>query len=832
MKLKPDTTISHYKILSEIGKGGMGEVYLAQDTKLNRNVAIKFLSEEWSKDSDKLNRFVQEAQSASALNHPNIITVFEIGETDNAQYIALEYIEGETLTTRLRKKLRFNSALDIATQIASALDAAHAAGIVHRDIKPDNVMVREDGLVKILDFGIAKLTEQKKPEIESEDKTAVQVNTTPGMIIGTANYMSPEQAKGKEVDARTDIFSFGVVLYQMIAGGLPFEGGSPLEIIGSILKDEPKTIENPEVPAEVERIIGKTLRKDRNERYQTIKDVLIDLTDAKEDLKFQNKLDKTIQPNRGEQDTQVLKAATASEAPQTTASETNDSIIIKKSGLGKAAIGILTILLISAIGLGSWYFSGKNADQIDSIAVMPFVNESGNEDIEYLSDGMTETLISSLTEIPDLSVKARSTVFYYKGKNKTPKEIGDELGVEAVLLGRLVQRGDDLKLSLELVDTNTLDAIWSQSYDRKMSNLVTLQSEIASDVSDKLRLKLTTSEQEKVVTSGTASSEAQQLYLKGIFHFNKRFGRNGSKEMERGVRFFKQAIEKDPNYALAFAGLAASYSLIPYLYNYSSGEYLPKGKEAAQKALELDPNLAEAHAALGNILLYSYDWEGAERSFLRAIEVNPKYAKGHQWYADYLASIGLFDESIKKFDKAIELDPFDLVSNNSKIRILLSAEKYDEALSRTKKFIEMFPESIFGQEFLYKAYLGKGMEPEAMEQFWIRMQKNGAPETRIQARKESYKKGGLDGLRRKRLEDLLAQIKTALERDKNVFFRWVPVFNAYADLKDKEKTLEHMKKAYQQRDPILVDLKKHRRYDFLNDEPEYQELLRKIGFPE
>ncbi|NNE98057.1 MAG: protein kinase [Pyrinomonadaceae bacterium] len=842
MNLESGTTISHYKILSEIGKGGMGEVYLAQDTKLNRNVAIKFLTEEWSKDSDKLNRFIQEAQAASALNHPNIITIHEIGETDNTQYIALEYIEGETLTGRLHKKLKFNEALDIATQIASALDAAHTAGIVHRDIKPDNVMIRKDGLVKILDFGIAKLTEKRHGEGETrrsgeEDKTLIAAspspsvpespNTTPGMIIGTANYMSPEQAKGESVDARTDIFSFGVLLFEMLAGHLPFEGKTPMEIIGAVIHKEPKPMDE-EFPDELQRIISKTLRKDRDERYQTIKDLLIDLKDVKAELEFQDKLEQTVSPQKEEPKTQMFKATTVDEQKQTTTA--NDSITIKKSGLSKALIGIFAILVISATGFGYWYFSGGK--QINSIAVMPFINESGNEDIEYLSDGMTETLIASLTEIPNLSVKARSTVFYYKGKNKSPKEIGDELDVEAVLLGRLVQRGDDIKLSLELVDTSTLDAIWSQTYDRKMNNLITLQSEIARNVSDKLRLKLTASEEEKVARSGTASPEAQQLYLKGLFHFNERITRDGTQEMKKGVRFFKQAIEKDPNYALPYAGLAASYSIIALRYGNDPGEYLSKGKEAAQKALELDPNLAEAHAALGRVLLYTYDWQGAERSFLKAIEVNPKYAKGHQWYADYLASKGMFDEALKNFDKALELDPFDQVANFMKVGILIRMEKYDEALSQAKKYIELFPDNPRGPGLLSTIYLRKGMEPNAIEQRWMAMEKRGIPNARIEEAKDVYEKAGLDGLKRYDLEREWRGINNALEADKNAFIMYRGVYRAYANLKDKEKTLEYLNKAYQQREPGLVSLKREPFIDFLRDEPEFQELLKKVGFPD
>jgi TolB-like protein len=503
----------------------------------------------------------------------------------------------------------------------------------------------------------------------------------------------------------------------------------------------------------------------------------------------------------------------------------------------KASIfaGIIVAIVITTLGIGGYlYYSGRDSSkQIESIAVMPFVNESGNADVEYLSDGMTETLISSLSEIPDLSVKARSTVFYFKGKNKSPREIGEELGVEAVLLGRLVQREDNLKISLELVDTSTLDAVWSQSYDRKMSDLVALQSEIARNVSDKLRLRLTASEQQKVARSGTASAEAQQLYLKGLFHFNKRFGQgNGSREMDRAISFYQQAVDKDPNYALAHAGLAAAYSLIPYLYPRSSQEFLPKGKEAARIALKLDPNLAEAHAALGNVLLYSYDWDGAKRSYLKAIEVNPKYPKGHQWYADYLASEGRFDESLEKFEKALELDPFDLVLNNSKIRILLSAEKFDEAISETKKFVEMFPDSSLGARFLREAYFGKGMEREAMEQYWIALEKNGESEDRIAALKGIYNTRGIEGFRQENLINKVTETNAILEKDKNAFVGYRGLLNAYADVKDTENTLKYLDKAYQRRDPMLVDLKKMREYDFLKDEPRFQELLKKIGFPE
>ena len=396
---KPDSILSHYGIVSRLGGGRMGEVYLAQDTKLDRKVALKILPAEFAEDKDRMSRFVREAKSASALNHPNIITIYEIGEFDDTHYIATEYIEGDTLQNYFKAKpTRFSEVLAIAIQVASALDEAHTAGIVHRDIKPDNIMIRSTGLVKILDFGIAKLSEPPaiagRLSIGEEDATAIKPqSTSPGMIIGTANYMSPEQAKGQQVDARTDIFSFGVVLYEMIARHLPFSGETPMEIIGAIIHKEPLPLDANKVPPEIVRIITKSLRKDRNERYQTIRDLLIDLKDVKQELEFQDKLE-TVSPNKAEQKTQILKATTVDESSQTRTNENrHDSITIKKSNLNKALLGGLVVLLLAANGLGYWFYSKNNVKQIESIAVMPFVNESGNEDVEYLSDGMTETLI-------------------------------------------------------------------------------------------------------------------------------------------------------------------------------------------------------------------------------------------------------------------------------------------------------------------------------------------------------------------------------------------------------------------------------------------------------
>ena len=727
--------ILHYKILSKIGAGGMGEVFLAQDTKLDRKVALKILPPEFANDKDRMTRFVREAKSASALNHPNIITIYEIGESDGTHFIATEFIEGETLSKHLRgENVSLKSVLDIATQIASALQTAHSAGIVHRDIKPDNLMIRADGLAKILDFGIAKLSETPT-NIGEEDATAIQKpSTSPGMIIGTANYMSPEQAKGKEIDARSDIFSFGIVFYEMLTGKRAFEGETALESISSILKDEPKPISQflPEVPNEIERIVNKTLRKDREERYQTAKDLVVDLKDAKQNLELQNLMERSIVPNKDENKTQILKATTLDEINQTTTNQT-----VKSNPKTKyLAAGLLTLLLAVGGFFGYKYLSP--AKQIESIAVMPFVNESKNEDVEYLSDGMTETLINSLSQIPNLSVKARSTVFYYKGKEISPQKIGEELKVQAILNGRVVQRGNDLVLYLSLVDVKTGNQIWGETYNRKQSDLVSLQSEIAKTVSDKLRLKLTATEQERVSKTNTTSSEAQQLYLKGRFHWNKR----KTEDFQKAGEYFRQAIAADPNYALAHTGLADTLALMPYYGDFRPSEYMPLAKQSAQKALEIEPNLAEAHASLGQILLnYDYDFKGAERELKRAIELDPKYSSAYQWLSEVYHYQGNGDQALSEINKALELDPLALVINNQKGRVLHFNGKRDEAVAQFKKTIELFPDSVMAHNNLRFLYEGNEMYSEAFEQV---IAQNKRPE-RIKDLQLAFEKDGYKG---------------------------------------------------------------------------------------
>jgi len=813
--------IGRYKIRSVIGKGGMGEVWLAYDTELERPIALKILPQDFANDAERMRRFVQEAKSASALNHPNIITIYEIGKTDSTHFIATEYIEGETLHSRLRSEpMNLKSILDIAIQVASALDAAHRAGIVHRDIKPENVMIRPDGVVKILDFGIAKLTEKNVTAIDAEAATTIKAEgTSPGMIIGTASYMSPEQAKGKPVDARSDIFSLGVVLYEMLAGRQPFEGENALDVIGSILNKEPVPIQQviPEVPQEIGRISSKTLKKDREERYQTAKDLLIDLKDVKQDLEIQNKLERTAAPNREESKTQILNATTSDVAHTTSSVEYVVSEI--KSHKSGFVIGLM-VLLLASIGLGYWFFSNRttSAAQIESIAVMPFANESSNADIEYLSDGMTETLISSLSQLPNLLVKARSSVFRYKGKDTDPQQIGKELNVQSVLNGRVVQRGQDLTLYIELVDAATEKVLWSENYNRKQADLVSLQSEIARDVANKLRTKLSGAEQNQIAKNYTNNTEAYQLYLQGRFYLNKR----SPEAIRKATDYFKQTIAIDPNYALAYSGLSDAYNLLPiYDSSIMRRETMPQAKEAALKALSLNDELAEAHTSLAVVLSdHDKDWNAAEQHYRRAIELNPNYATAHQWYGETLYRQGRFEEGLAEIRRALELDPFSLITNMVLGMCLNAARRYDDAIVQLQKTLELDPNFPDTNGFLYEAYANKKMYAEAVAAFTKQMALNGESEAQIAATKEAFAKNGWEGFLRHRLNYELS----------NPIGAWKTNIAAlYARLGDRDKAFTWLEKAYEEEEEGLTLLKVEPRFDNLRGDPRFQDLLRRVG---
>ncbi len=801
----------------------MGEVYLAEDTRLDRQVALKVLLAEIADDEERVRRFVQEAKAASALNHPNILTVYETGQAESLRFIATELIEGDTLSRRLRNEpMSFRSALEIAIQIASALQAAHNAGIVHRDIKPDNVMIRPDGVVKLLDFGIAKLTEKNPQSIDEEAPTAIKSGTNPGMIVGTAAYMSPEQARGKPIDARTDIFSFGVVLYEMLTVRHPFEGENAMDVIGSILHKEPTPIRQllPEIPQDLERLVNKTLRKDREARYQTAKDLLIDLRDVRQELEVQSRLDQTSPPTREESNTQRI-AATTADVPHTTSSAEYlvSEITKRKRGL---AVG-LVVFILGSIGLGYLFLGnrGATAKQIESIAVMPFVNESGNADVEYLSDGMTETLITSLSQLPNLSVKARSSVFRYKGKTTEARTIGKELNVQAILNGRVVQRGSQLTLSLELVDAITENVIWSQQYNREQTDLVTLQKEIARDVSNKLKTKLSGEDVAKVEKTYTANPEAYQLYLKGKFFWNKRTGES----LKQAAELYRQAIEQDPNYALAYSGLAETFVLFSGYDVAPASDSMPQAKAAALRALEIDDSLAEAHTALG-FYLFNFEWDrdGSEKEFRRAIELKPSYPTAHQWLGGSLANLKRFDEGLVEYRRAEVLDPLSPIIGTNLGDALAYARRYDEAIAQYKRTLVRNQSFAFAHQDLGWAYGSSGRYPEAIAE----------TRTAIELTNGSSTKGYL-GLwlaksgKRDEAVKLLSELKQEAARGYVQGYTFALI---YIGLGDKEEALNYLEKHMSSRTETANSYAVAPELDDLRSEPRFKAMLKRMNLPE
>ena len=680
MPIAKSTRLGPYKVLSPLGSGGMGEVYLAEDTRLHRKVALKILPADLASNRKRMQRFNQEAMAAAALNHPHIAHIYEIGSsptvregadpsstTNELHFIAMEHIDGETLRQRTRAGMKLTDILDIATQTASALVAAHAAGIIHRDIKPENIMLRRDGYIKVLDFGLAKLTQPSGSTTDTEAPTKAMVNTGAGTVMGTANYMSPEQAKGTHVDARSDLWSLGAVLYEMITGRVPFPGETPTETISLILQKEPAPLERfaHDVPTELERIVTKALTKDREERYQTAKDLLIDLRNLKRKLEVDAEIERTLAPEprssastvSGQGAPVTTSGSLAATAPASVPPAASSAEYIV-SGIKQhkliAAIAVI-VLAIGIVGLRAYLHARNTEIAIDSIAVLPFVNASGDPNAEYLSDGITESVISSLSQLPQLRVMARSTVFSYKGKDVDPRKVGHDLGVRAVLMGRLIQQGDNLTVRTELVDVSDGTELWGQQYKRKLADVFAVQEEIAKEISDKLRLKLSGTDGHQLAKRPTENIKAFQYYMQGRSYAQRRT----REDINTAIRYCEKALQEDPNYALAYAGLGDSYSQLGVRSYIAPIEGRRKAEEAARKALTLDENLAEAHASLGFACttFTPCDFSLADRELLRAIELSPSLAMAHQYLGISLNRQGRLEEGLAELLRARELDP-------------------------------------------------------------------------------------------------------------------------------------------------------------------------------
>src|SRR5438132_636531 len=590
--------IGPYTVLDLIGAGGMGQVYLGTDTRLGRRVALKILPKKFTINPERVRRFEQEARAASALNHPNIVTIHEIGRFNSTQFIVTEFVDGQTLRTLMNEKpFTLKEALNVAIQIAGALAAAHAAGIVHRDIKPENIMLRADGYVKILDFGLAKLTELPTTDSELEKSTLLQSN--PGLVMGTVQYMSPEQARGKKVDARTDIWSLGIVLYELVSGRVPFTGETPSHVRVSLMENElPPLTGHATVPAELERIITKALRKDKKERYQTAKELAHDLKNLKQELQIEARLKRTP-----EADAASKERTTSSDAqkpvgsarpaaartvnmgvahPTSSAEYLVNEIKRHKTGAVFASL-VTMILAVMAVAYFSYFRGVGSGETIDSVAVLPFVNVGNDPNAEYLSDGLSDSIIDDLSQLPNLKkVISLSSVLRYKGKQTDPQAVGRELNVRAVLMGRITQHGDDLLISAELVDVTDNKRLWHGQYDRKLADVLKLQGEIAQEISDRLRLKLTGDEKQRLAKRETDNPEAYQLYLKG------RFLRRNRVSNQEAISYLEQAIKLDPNFAAAYAQVGYAYTSMTFSGKVPPQEGRAKWEAADKRVLEID----------------------------------------------------------------------------------------------------------------------------------------------------------------------------------------------------------------------------------------------------
>jgi len=834
MTISTGTKLGHYEIRSKIGEGGMGEVYQAEDTRLHRNVALKVLPADLAANRDRMRRFEQEAQSAAALSHPNIAQIFEIGEDGGTHFIAMEFVDGQTLRQLIRAgKTDLAKLLRYLQHAAEGLAKAHAAGIIHRDLKPDNIMVTRDGHAKILDFGLSKLVEGQGDagtRRDGDEVTTVALSprhpispsvTSPGLVMGTVGYMSPEQAQGKtgEIDQRSDVFSFGCILFEVVTGRRAFEGKDPIDSLNKIIREPAPPISEfrPDLPSQLQRIIRRCLAKDPEDRYQTIKDLAIELRDLRHELASTAAADLTATPSGlGDAARSVASGATQSMSPSSTSSI---GAGIWRHKLVTAIV--ITVLALGAMGVGMFLHARNTEVAIESIAVLPFQNKSTEGDTEYLSDGLTESLIYRLSQLPNLKVSPTSSVLRYKGKDIDPIKVGRELDVSAVLSGRITQRGENLTISAELVDVRTNKLLWGDHYDRKTAELLATQREIAHEIVDNLRIKVSPAEK-SLAKHYTESNEAYQLYLKGRFYWNKRT----REALKKAIDYFNQAIERDPGFALAYAGLADCY-VVP-ANELPPSESMPKAKAAAMRALELDDSLAEAHTSLGRVLaVYDWDWAEAEREFKRAIELNPRYAIAHQWYGGYFESMHRFNEAIAEEKRALELDPLSPILTFSLGLGFYYARDYDKAIEYYQKTLELDPNfpPAYGQ--LPAAYEQKGMYDQALAGFqkgfglesggeWY-FAGGGLGHVYAVTRKTNEARAVLDELKRRSDQEYERKDRIAL---------------IYVGLGEKDQALAWLEKAYQDRAFNLAWLNVEPRWDSLRSDLRFKDLVRRVGLPQ
>ena len=777
--LKGSTFAGRYQLIEELGRGGMGVVYKAEDTKLKRKVALKFLPPELTHIPDVKERFMREAQAAAALDHPNICTVHEFDEAEEKTYISMAYIEGQSLRKKIESgPLELDEALRIATQVAEGLQEAHKKGVVHRDIKSANIMVAEDNQAKIMDFGLARMT-------------GSTLLTKEGMTMGTIAYMSPEQAQGEEVDHRTDIWSFGVVLYEMFGGQLPFKGEHDQAVVYSILNKKPKPITDlrSEIPISIEQVVAKALEKNPDERYQQIDDLLDD-----------------------------LKSISAGIIPDEIKLRLRKAKLLrrKRAILYAGAAGLLIIMTVIGLGL----FTGR-AEAIDSVAVLPFENLTGDAEQEYFVDGVTDELIGQLAQIGALRVISRRSVMQYKGADKPLAEIARELNVDAVVEGTVHQVGESVRIRMQLIDVLPEERnLWAEIYDRAKTDVLVMYSEMARAIADEIQVKLTPEETTRLASARRVNPDAYEAYIKGRLHWYKLT----PQDFETALQNFELALQKDPNYALAHTGVALVWGTRALFGIVPPNKAVPLAKAAAEKAVELDNTLAEAHYALAVIRAWGeWDWENAETAFLRAIELNPNYPDVHAYYSLFLSIMGRTEEALPYIERALELDPLTALFHGLYANVLHYQRRYDDSIAAARTALAMQPKVPGARMALQYSYILKGMRDE---QLAIQRARIALDPERVAAFERGLEEGGYEGAQRGIADVLAARYGKS--------GRWV--FDAmgialrYLDAGDYDRTIDWLEKAYEGHDLNLSALGSPL-YDSLLSYPRFQDLLRRIGLP-